>query len=285
MNGFQSLLFKNKATSTEELFLKRAIVGGFMDSANFGFQRRSLGEHLWTECGSGQPLIFCPGMFGSFRNFGPIGQELSKNYRVIVPYLPMYDVPLKNCTVAYLGEYLGTFIDDLDLKKCILAGNSMGGGTILNYTFANPENVDKLILFASSGLSFIPMRGGAMKLKSFDYVKSLLSDIFFDSNKVTHEELTEIFNAFQNKPILLRCLSFTRSTKKNLFHDRLPKITQRTLVIWGENDKVTSPEIGREFHTLIPNSEFHLLAECGHVPPHEQPEKCLRIMQDFLSIN
>jgi pimeloyl-ACP methyl ester carboxylesterase len=53
---------------------------------------------------------------------------------------------------------------------------------------------------------------------------------------------------------------------------RLARMTCSTLVLWGESDRVVSPEYGRAFAAAIPNSRFELIAECGHLPQIEQAE-------------
>ena len=283
MASVLSLLFNESSQLRGDAFVKaRAPISALIAKNSFGFRQNVIGNHVFMETGQGQPIIFCHGLFGSFRNFAEIGRAFSDRYRVIVPCMPMYDAPLAQCTVEDLSLYLETFINDLGLKNVILAGNSMGGGTVLMYTIRNPSNVDKLMLFASSGLSFIPMRGGAMKLKNFDYVKSLLSDIFYGSPDLNDEEVREIYNVMQNKPMLLRCLSFTRSTKRKFLHDEIKNLEHKTLVVWGNQDTVTPPFIAEEFNQNLRNSSVHYLDQCGHVPPYEKPKECIALIEGFL---
>ncbi len=286
MDSFLSLFRKKQSTANDsDLIKNRAPITGILGANNFGFKQRVQNGHVFMETGSGQPIIFCHGLFGSFRNFAEIGQALSKNYRVIVPCMPMYDAPLSECSVEDLGKYLGQFIEDLNLTNCILVGNSMGGGAILTHAIAKPNTVLKLVLFASSGLSFIPMKGGFMKIKDFQYIKELMSGIFYDASWVRDDEIREIYNVMQNKQTLLRCLSFTRSTKRNFLHEPLKKLEIPTLVIWGNNDTVTPPFIAEEFRSVLKNCEVHYIDECGHVPPYEKPQECLEILNNFLHAN
>ncbi len=284
LNSIFSLFWEDKSKLDRETLLKNRVpITGLIKGDNFGFEQKVSGNHVYMETGEGQPIIFCHGLFGSFRNFGQIGQELSSRFRVIVPCMPMYDAPLKKCTVEELAIYLEIFISDLGLKNCIVVGNSMGGGTVLKYAIHNLANVDKIILFASSGLSFIPMKGGYMKLKEISYVRDLLRDIFFDSSVLSEDEIYEVYKVMQNKQMLLRCLRFTSSTKRNFLHQDLKQLDIPTLVIWGNNDKVTPPFIGKEFESHIKNSTLHYLENCGHVPCYEKPTECLEIINEFLS--
>jgi pimeloyl-ACP methyl ester carboxylesterase len=194
----------------------------------------------------------------------------------------MYDAPLAKCTVEHLSQYLAEFIRDLGLRQCILAGNSMGGGAILQYTLRHPSRVHRIMLFASSGLSFIPMRGGLLKLRNYSYVKQLLSDIFYGSPELNDAEVREVYNLLQSKPVLLRCIGFTRSTKKNFLHEPLKTLSHPALVIWGAEDTVTPPSVAWDFHRCLKNSELHILPQCGHCPPLEKPYECLKLIESFL---
>ena len=72
--------------------------------------------------------------------------------------------------------------------------------------------------------------------------------------------------------------------RHNMKND-LPKINQKTCIIWGENDKVTPPKVGKEFHEKIPNSDIFWIPKCGHAPMIEQPEKFNQILTDWLGQN
>lgn len=284
MSLISLVIDESKKLNGESLIRARAPITGILTGNTRGFVRKVEHGHVFMEGGNpqGMPFIFCHGIFGSYRNIAEIGETLFSDYRVIVPCMPMYDAPLNQCTVEDLSQYLEKFVKDFNLTNLVLAGNSMGGGAVLLYAIRNPQNVKKLILFASSGLSFIPMRGGAMKLKSFEYVKELLGDIFYEKKAFNHEELKEVFDVLQNKSILLRILSFTRSTKRNFLHQQLLQLDIPALVIWGKQDTVTPPFIAEEFRQHLKNSQVQYIDNCGHVPCYEKPQECLAHIQPFL---
>jgi len=53
-------------------------------------------------------------------------------------------------------------------------------------------------------------------------------------------------------------------------------------LIWGNNDTITPPFVGEEFHKLMPNSELHFIDKCGHAPMMEVPETFNQILAVFL---
>ena len=140
------------------------------------------------------------------------------------------------------------------------------------------------MLFSSSGLSFVPMRGGILRVSDYNYVKSLLFDIFYRVPDTIDEiDFREVYNVVQDKSILLRCFSLTRSTKKLFSDQQLKALKHPTLILWGENDTVIPPEIALQFQECLRNSELHYLSECGHCPTYEKPEQCLALIEAFLT--
>ena len=55
-----------------------------------------------------------------------------------------------------------------------------------------------------------------------------------------------------------------------------------TLLVWGENDAITPPDVARQFEELIQDAELHFIEKCGHAPMLEHPETFNRIMLHFL---
>ena len=63
--------------------------------------------------------------------------------------------------------------------------------------------------------------------------------------------------------------------------ERLARVAIPALVVWGESDRVVSPDYGRAYAAALPNSRFSLIAECGHLPQIEQRDRLLQLVGDF----
>jgi 2-hydroxy-6-oxonona-2,4-dienedioate hydrolase len=278
-----SLFFKKRRLADKDLFIKqRAPIRGFNCTNEFSFTEKFIGEHCYIERGNGRPIIFCPGLYGSIHNIAVIGYSLSQRYRFIVPYLPLYDMPLSDCKVPALADYLDSFMKDNDLKEAVFIGSSMGGGTLLHYALKLPTTIKGIVLCGSSGLSTIPMQRGFFKRKNYDFIKKATQDVFFDSRTPSESMIREVFDAIQDYEIVLRSIRFTKSTAKDQLHNKLLNIKIPCLLIWGKQDTITPPEVGQLFMNLLPNAELHYLDHCGHVPTQEQPSEVLRLITAFL---
>ena len=71
---------------------------------------------------------------------------------------------------------------------------------------------------------------------------------------------------------MLNLIHAARSAKKDNLKDLLGQIKVPTLLLWGEEDQVTTMEVAEMFHKLIPNSQLVTIKKCGHAPMIEHPE-------------
>ena len=63
--------------------------------------------------------------------------------------------------------------------------------------------------------------------------------------------------------------------------DRLSRITVPSLVLWGRQDRIVTPDYGRDYARRIPGARFQMIEEAGHLPQIEQPERTAQAIRDF----
>jgi pimeloyl-ACP methyl ester carboxylesterase len=81
---------------------------------------------------------------------------------------------------------------------------------------------------------------------------------------------------------VIKIIALAKSAIRNNLGDELKNVLQPTCLIWGNNDTITPPFVGKEFNKLIPNSELHFIDKCGHAPMMEVPEAFNQILDGFL---
>ena len=278
-----SLIFGKSRNRSQTKFLNnrapiRSIPAGLSGKARIVIKD----NHIYLECGEGKPLIFCHGLFGGIHNIDKVAACLSDNFRFIMPFLPMYDLPLIKCRVRSLGEYLQNFSNELNFKKAVYIGNSMGGGAAAYLASFRNQNIGGLVLCGSSGLSNIPLSKGYFQRKNYSFVRSATEDIFYNRSIPSKEMINDVFNAIQSTELVIRSIRFTKSAVHEKMHAELSAIHTNTLLIWGKQDPVTPVEVAPEFNRLIKNSELQIIDECGHVPSQEKPEEFLTHLYSFL---
>jgi pimeloyl-ACP methyl ester carboxylesterase len=82
---------------------------------------------------------------------------------------------------------------------------------------------------------------------------------------------------------LLRILAIAKSAIRHNMANDLPNMTMPVCLIWGKNDTITPPEVGDEFHKLLPDSELFWIDECGHAPMMEQPQQFNAFLEAWLT--
>ena len=206
----------------------------------------------------------------------------SKNYKVVIPELPIYTLPLKETSVTVFSDFLEDFVKFKKFNNPILLGNSLGGHIGLIFSNKNPNLVKSLVLTGSSGLYENSMGESYPKRENYEYIKRKTEEVFYNPKVATKEIVDEVFETVNNRDKLVRTLSIAKSAIRHNMSSDLPNIETPTLLIWGENDLVTPPEVAVEFNSLLPNSELIWIKKCGHAPMMEHPKEFNRILFNWL---
>ena len=248
-----------------------------------GQKTKSTGEFQYLDQGEGTPIIILHGLMGGLSNFSAVVTHFSQlNYRVIIPVLPLYDLPLLKSTVKAFAEYINDFIKHLELSDVILLGNSLGGHIGLLHVKLFSSNVKALVITGSSGLYENSMGDSYPKRGDYEYIKKKAEEVFYDPEVATKEIIDEVFELVNDRGKLVKTLAIAKSAIRHNMAKDLPKLKTPTCIIWGRNDKVTPPEVAEEFHKLLPDSELFWVDRCGHAPMMEHPEEFNRLLEAWL---
>jgi pimeloyl-ACP methyl ester carboxylesterase len=243
---------------------------------------REEGGFKYVDEGSGNILLLLHGLFGALSNWEGVVNRFSKNFRVVIPMLPIYEMPIKEAGLEGLRKFLEEFVALKNLDKMILMGNSLGGHVALVYTLKNPDKVTKLILTGSSGLFEDSMGGSYPKRGNYDYIRERVAYTFYDPAVATKELIDEVFETTNSIPKCLRIVAIAKSAQRNNLATEIPNIKVPTLLVWGLNDTITPAMVAHEFNRLIPNSTLRFVDKCCHAPMMEHPEKFNTLVDNFL---
>lgn len=236
----------------------------------------------YIETGEGETLVLLHGLMGELSNWEHTIAHFSKRYRVIVPILPIYELPLLTLGIKSLSKYVHRFLKFKKLNQVVLIGNSLGGHVGLVFTLAHQEFVKALVLTGSSGLYENAFGGSFPKRENYDFVKEKVEYTFYDPKTATKELVDEVFQTVNDRSKVIRILALAKSAIRHNLSKDLSKITIPVSLIWGKQDRITPPEVAVEFHDLLPNSELNWVDNCGHVPMMEDPELFNSYLDKFL---
>jgi pimeloyl-ACP methyl ester carboxylesterase len=241
------------------------------------------GKFSYIEKGEGKPIIILHGLMGGLSNFEGVTSHFpKKGYKVLIPELPLYAMPMLKTTVKNFAKYLKRFIDHKELDDVILLGNSLGGHIGLLHTKMYPNKIKALVITGSSGLYESAMGDGYPKRGDYEFIKKKAQDVFYDPAVATKEIVDEVFATVNDRVKLVKTLAIAKSAIRHNMAQDLPSMKTPTCIIWGKNDSVTPPDVAELFYELLPNSNLFWIDECGHAPMMEHPKEFNTILDAWL---
>ncbi len=241
------------------------------------------GKFKFIEEGEGEILMLLHGLFGALSNFKDLIEHFRKKYKVVVPILPLLELDLLHTSVGGLQKFVNRFVEHRGYKDIHLMGNSLGGHVALVYILKNPERIRSLTLTGSSGLFENGMGDTYPKRGDREYIRNKTALTFYDPNLATEDLVNEVFEITNNRLKVIKIIALAKSAIRNNLGEEISQIKQPTCLIWGNNDSITPPFVGKEFHRLIPNSELHFIDKCGHAPMMEVPVEFNKVLEGFLA--
>jgi len=229
-----------------------------------------------------ETLLLLHGLFGALSNFESIVNRFSKEYRVVVPILPIYEMPIFEVSVMGLVDFVVKFVKYKGFDKVHLLGNSLGGHVALLFTLNHPDHVASITLTGSSGLFESAFGTAFPKRGDYEYIKNKTAETFYNPEVASKELVDEVFGIVNDRGKAIRVIATAKSAVRHNLGDKLHKIKVPALLIWGKQDGVTPPFVGEKFHELISDSRLYFLDECGHAPMMEKPQEFNDLLDAFL---
>jgi len=236
--------------------------------------------------GAGTPFLILPGWGGSADSWLKVQEMLSKRFRVFVLDLPGFGrsaLPPRPWDVQDYLEFVLDFLQSCEIKQGYLLGHSFGGRISIKLSAQFPGLVKKLILVDSAG---------APAAKR-NFPKKILSSIASFISIFSFLPGFQLFRRFFYRFIIrstdyLKVMGVMKETFLKVISEDLAlyleKIQTRTLIVWGERDKITPVRNGHFIKTRIKDSEMVILP-CSHNPHLEIPGILSEKILEFLNKN
>lgn len=243
---------------------------------------RKEGGFEYLEKGEGHVIVLLHGLFGAMSNFKDVIDEFSPKYKVVVPLMPLYTLPIIKTNVINLAKFVERFIKFKKFEKVTLLGNSLGGHVALVYSLNNMQKVHSLVLTGSSGLYENAFGGSFPRREDKEFLRKKISVTFYDPGMTTDELVDEVYEIVNDRGKLIRILAIAKSAIRHNMAKDLSRFEMPSCLIWGRNDTVTPPEVAEEFHTLLVNSDLFWIDKCGHAAMMEHPKEFNRLLSSWL---
>lgn len=256
-------------------------------------------ETNYLDVGVGTPVVLLhgsgPGVTAN-ANWDRTIAGLSTSFRVIAPEMVGYGSTERPDGVIYgvptWVQHTVDFLDALEISTADFVGNSMGGLVSMHIARLYPERVNKLVLMGAPNPGMTPSAGLAA-LRAYEpspaAMRTLLVENFaYDPALITDDLVQERYEASARPEVHASYRAMFHDPKHTgnqleLTEDGVRSIAARTLVLHGSHDKVIPVEAGWRLSRLIPDSDLHVFARCGHWTQIERPDEFNALVHDFLA--
>ena len=258
-----------------------------------------------------QTIILLHGFTASHLNFKRVSPLLSNDLRVITIDLPGFGltgaIPSRDYSINSVMNVIDELVENLEINKFSIGGNSMGGRVSWRYASAYPEKVFKLILIASGGVQqkqkerpFQTRKSDrpiAWRLMRSDTTRKFLTlftpkffayqgleKILYDPSLATRSFAEEFHDLVlmegSREAILFDMTGDKNEPNGNL--KLLQQIKAPTLIIHGQEDKIIDVESHLQFSKNIKDVRVKIYPRVGHLPMYEAPNLTARDIKAFL---
>jgi len=250
-------------------------------------------EANYKMAGKGLPFLILHGWGGSSDSWVFVQNQISKQgFQVIVPDFPGFGkspAPKTPWNVDSYVNWLNDFIIEINktrgelAKPFSLLGHSFGGRIAIKFAVKYSEKIQSLILCSSAGI-----KSKAGLQQEIFYYLARMGDYLFSQKPFRRlkNRARNIFYKVIRRKDYLKASGVMKETIKNILRenllDYLPKVRNRTLILWGKLDKMVPVKYAYVMKDKIPNSQLIILPKVGHSPQLDIPEKLSQILTKFL---
>jgi pimeloyl-ACP methyl ester carboxylesterase len=252
----------------------------------------------YLEAGSGSGTVVLihgsgPGVT-AYSNWRLVLPALGEDFHVLAPDMVGFGYSDRPDDVEYnvqtWADQTVGFMDAMGIKKAHLVGNSFGGAIALRIATQHPERVDQLVLMGSMGVDF-PITEGLDTVWGYegtiDSMRNVL-DFFAYSRDLVNEELAQVRYKAGVEPGFQEAFSAMFPAPRQRWVDamstpeaEISKLTHRTLVMHGREDKVIPVSNSYKLEGLIDNADLAVFSHCGHWSMIERTADFNRLVRDF----
>src|SRR5215204_6389264 len=229
--------------------------------------------------GAGTPLVLLHAFPLDGRMWAPQVEALAGTYQVIVPDLRGFgaarDQAVEDAGMDLLADDLLRLLDERGLDRVVLGGLSLGGYVALAFLRHHPDRVSGLVLLDTKATA----DGDQARADRLKMAKRVLAE----GNDFVPEVVSRVAALIREQTPQAIAGAQRGMAARAATTDVLASVKVPTLVVTGEEDVVTGPEVGRDLAAGIPGARFLLVEEAGHLANLEQPEIVNEALLDFLA--
>jgi len=246
------------------------------------------------------PIVLLHGTSASLHTWEGWAAVLQDKRRVISLDLPGFGLtgpfPDGDYRIEHYSRFLTLLLDQLQVPRVVVAGNSFGGQLAWQFALDNPQRVERLVLVDAAGyprnatsvpigfrLAQIPALAPLMaNLLPRAMIAASVRSVYGDPGRVSDELIERYYEltlrAGNREALRQRFLQ----AESGQGYQRIAELKVPTLIIWGGRDGLIPPDNAERFKRDIKGSRLVLFDELGHVPQEEDPLRTVTVLLNFL---
>jgi 3-oxoadipate enol-lactonase len=245
--------------------------------------------------GAGPPVVLVHSLLTGPEAFDEVARSLARRHLVHRVSLPGFGrsepLPLPDPTIDDLADHLAAALAALDAGPAtVVLGNGLGGFVVAAMAIRHGAGLGSMIL-SNSGAAFSPERTAAFATMSslvtdggmgavVDVaVRRIFPEPYLEANPHVIGERRRVLEEVDPTAFAAACRALAATDLRS----SLRRIVNRTLVVVGEEDATTPPEMGQELAAGIPDSSIAVIAGCGHCPQLQAPAALLESIEAFVN--
>ena len=250
----------------------------------------SLGSMSYAEYGAGPPMVLLHSLLTDRHAFDRVAANLPG--RVIAVDLPGFgETSPTQPSIDSFAALISSGVDAIrgDNRPVTVMGNGLGAFVALAMAVADEERVDRLILVGcgrtfpeSAKPAFAGMidavASGGMAAVTATALRRIFTEEYLADHPEEVEERTRILANTNPEAFITAC----RALQQVDFSDVAGDVRTPTLIVVGEDDQATPPDMARALHDSLPNSALVILPGVAHAPQIQEPEAFVDAIRDGL---
>lgn len=264
-------------------------------------------RRAYVVAGSGPALLLLHGIGDSSDTWRTLIPQLARDFTVVAPDLLGHgrsDRPRADYSIAAYACGMRDLISVLDLERVTVVGHSLGGGIAMQFAYQFPERCERLVLVSTGGVG--PKTHPLLQMVAIPGVEAMLPLLRLPGVKPAGaaamralrwldtdlgndaEDIMRVFDALPDSPARSAFLRTLRAAV-----DRRGQVITMldrcylaqgmpTLLIWGARDAIIPVDQARVVHEAMPGSHLEIFDDAGHFPHHQDPERFLAQLREFM---
>ncbi len=248
--------------------------------------------------GAGPDLVLIHGVTDNGSTWDetlPALAAIARVHAIDLPGHGLSDIPRSPLRVAAMAAAVADYLDAAGVGRCVVAGNSLGGGVTLMLAAREPDRVRAAVPIGAIGTKFpMPPGLGMLRLPGVAALmpgvsfrrglrRAIMRDTFHRGFVPSEESMERYWEGWRvrGRPGYVRDLLRTLDVAEPA--PLLAGLRVPVHVLHGDDDRIVPERVGREIANAVPGARLTVLPRIGHEPQLEAPEATVDVIRDALA--